>query len=123
MVNTYANIPERYQGSWCDTELAEMILSHDSIEGNVEEDEPELREAWAEALNDGDLKMAHRLWGKWQGYSGKDPWEDDGWRNFWEAQNIGATLWEDFDASKVEERILLKTYISYWDQESLNKKA
>lgn len=116
MNDRYANIPEKYWGPWCDMEIAELIMDPDMREAPSEDDESELRDAWAEALMEGDLKMAHRLWGKWQGYSGGDPWEDEGWKTFWDTQNLGETLWDDFDASRPQEKLLLTTYVSYWDQ-------
>jgi hypothetical protein len=114
----YANIPERYRGPWCDMEIAEIVRDPDADNMYPQEDEAQLREAWAEALLEGDLNSAHKLWGKWQGYSGNDPWEDPGWKTFWDTQNFGHTLWDDFDASETDEKLLLKTFISYWDKAS-----
>jgi hypothetical protein len=73
-----------------------------------------LREQWASALLKGDFKTAHKLWGKWQGFSGNDPWDDEGWRKFWEIQRYGEKFWDDFDATHFEDKMLLEIVLSYW---------
>jgi hypothetical protein len=104
-------LPEEYVGSWCDTGWAERILAKEIQEN--QKYVAQLRIQWAEALLSGEMKRAHKLWGKWQGFSGNDPWEDDGWRNFWEIQRFGEEIWHDFDASRASEWTLLSTYLSY----------
>jgi hypothetical protein len=106
-------LPEAYRGRWCDRELAEQNDTCDEC-GAAESDALGLRNRWARALLSGDLKRAHKLWGKWQGFAGNDPWEDDGWRRFWVLQRMGDKLWEDFDASNMQGNVLLRTFISYW---------
>ncbi len=107
-------IPEQFKGNWCNVELAEEVNSFDNKQSE-DHDEQQLRERWAKALLDGDMKKAHRAWGRWQGLNGGDPWEDAGWRNLWEAQRHGERLWEDFDVSDAGEKIWLRMFISYWE--------
>ena len=85
-------LPEPYRGQWCDRELAERNDRCDEC-GAEESDDRRLKSHWARALLSGDLKRAHKLWGKRQGFTGNDPWEDDGWRRFWELQRMGDKLW------------------------------
>ncbi|MEJ2717108.1 MAG: hypothetical protein P8182_08200 [Deltaproteobacteria bacterium] len=106
-------LPEAYRGPWCDRELARQNDTCDEC-GVEERVDRRLRDHWARALLSGDLKRAHKLWGKWQGFTGNDPWEDNGWRRFWELQRMGGKLWEDFDASNMQGKMLLRTFISYW---------
>ena len=109
------DLPDWIKGDWCNVELAEEA-SDSVILGTVEEiDHQFLKSQWARDLLIGDLKAAHKSWGKWQGFTGGDPWEDDGWRNFLELQRFGESLWEDFDASRLEEYAWFRTYISYWE--------
>lgn len=106
-------LPEAYRGQWCDRKLAEQNYTCDECSAE-ESDDRRLRNQWATALLSGNLKRAHKLWGKWQGFSGNDPWEDDGWRRFWETQRLGDGIFEDFDASNMQDKMLLRVFISYW---------
>jgi hypothetical protein len=106
-------LPEAYRGQWCDRELARQNDMCDDC-GTEEDDDRRLRDQWATALLSGHLKRAHKLWGKWQGFTGNDPWEDDGWRRFWEFQRLGDGIFDDFDASNMQEKMLLRAFISYW---------
>jgi hypothetical protein len=108
------HIEERYRGPWCDGARARSV--HEQLDESMYIDpyDRRLPEQWAEALLNGDLKSAHKLWGKWQGFTGQDPWEDRGWRNFWEVQKFGEKLWTGFDASSDDDKLVLNTFISYW---------
>lgn len=114
MTQCVHQIPERFIGDWCNAELAGQVNS--SASGQSDElDESKLRERWARALLDGDIRTAHKVWGRWQGFSGGDPWEDTGWRNLWEAQRSDEHFWKDFDGSSWEEKLSLRMFISYWE--------
>lgn len=105
-------LPPFFRGEWCAIEKA--IRTYHGEDGTLLKTvDKYMRDMWANALIDGRLKEAHRHWGKWQAFKGNDPWEDKGWRNFWELQKFGETLWDDFDASQYQERMWLKTFISY----------
>jgi hypothetical protein len=108
------SIPEKYRGPWCDEENARSTSNAPFTHSEADEHLEILRRQWARFLMDGDLKRAHKLWGKWQGYSGQDPWEEPGWRLFWERQRGGEKLWEDFNALDSEDKIVLRCFISYW---------
>ena len=110
----FIDLPDWIKGDWCNVELAEQA-SDSVILGTVEEiDRQFLKSQWARDLLIGDLKAAHKSWGKWQGFTGGDPWEDVGWRNFLKLQRLGERLWKDFDASRFRDFVWLRTYISYW---------
>ena len=109
-------IAEPYRGPWCDMELAAMNPQDAEDQAGTEVYNGFLRELWVTALTGGNLKSAHKLWGKWQSVVGNDPWADEGWRNFWELQRFGEKFWADFDASAFSDRILLNTFISYWNE-------
>ncbi len=108
------DLPDRIKGDWCDIELAAQADDSGTPETVDEIDHQFLKSQWARSLLLGDLKAAHKFWGKWQGFAGGDPWEDAGWRNFLELQRFGERLWEDFDASRLQEFLWFRTYISYW---------
>lgn len=116
MTSIEPNIPRDYEGDWCDRDVAHDVLENDF--GDSEELASVANPAiqWAHALLRGDIHSAHKLWGKWQGYAGNDPWEDPGWRLFWEVQRFGEHLWEDFDAAEVDERAYFTTFISIWPE-------
>jgi hypothetical protein len=116
MTKCVYQIPERFKGGWCNAELAEKVdsdFSGDEQSGELSEEQ--LRERWAKALLAGDMKSAHRAWGRWQGFNGGDPWEDSGWRNLWEAQRRDEQFWKDFEDSICQEKVWLRTFISYWE--------
>ena len=113
MTEPFQNIPKRYRGPWCDQENAKTTREDESSETGFKLGEDQLRRDWANALLKGDLRSAHKLWGKWQGYSGQDPWEEEGWRNFWEArQAAGERREETADERDVNDAVY-RTYISY----------
>jgi hypothetical protein len=114
MVKCVFHIPERFAGDWCNAELAEQV---DSSEGGQSDelDERRLRGLWAKALLAGDVRAAHRAWGRWQGLSGGDPWGDAGWRNIWDAQRNDAHFWKHFDGPAFQETLWLRMFISYWE--------
>jgi hypothetical protein len=114
MATRSVDLPGMIKGDWCDVELA--FQADDSvIPETVEEIDCQfLKSQWARYLLSGDLKAAHKSWGKWKGFSGGDPWEDVGWQNFLELQRFGETLWKDFDASRFRDFLWLRMYISYW---------
>jgi hypothetical protein len=105
-------LPDGIKGEWCDLELAKKASATAATNSVEDVDYVFLRGQWAKDLLSGDLKAAHKSWGRWQGFSGVDPWEDLGWRNFLELQKFGESLWEDFDASRIGELVLLRTFIS-----------
>lgn len=107
-------LPDWIKGDWCDPAVAEQEMDVDQPRTLEEVDDRLLRLRWVTALLAGDLKAAHRAWGKWQGFTGRDPWEDRGWSNFFELQRFGERLWDDFDAARLHERVLLNTLISCW---------
>lgn len=112
------NLPERVRGDWCDLETA--LKQDETVAAETLEDFNDyfLKNQWAQDLMVGDLKAAHKSWGRWQGFTGKDPWADTGWRNFLELQQFGERLWDDFDASQAQERVWLRVLISYWPSDS-----
>ena len=114
MARRSVDLPDWVKGDWCDLDLAERSDDYSIPENDEDEDYKYLRRKWAGDLLRGDLKSAHRSWGRWQGFTGGDPWEDRGWRNFNELQEFGEQLWKDFDASRFEELVWLRTFISYW---------
>ena len=114
MTNKPHEIDEFYKGAWCDENLAVQQEERSDDVAGMEYYGSFLRELWASALIKGDLKSAHKLWGKWQSVLGRDPWEDAGWSNFWELQHFGERLWEDFNAAKANDNILLRAFLSYW---------
>jgi len=114
VVGTKRELPEWVRGEWCNLTLAEQDIYPAGPKTLEEVDDWLLRQRWVRALLSGDLKAAHAAWGKWQGYTGRDPWEDRGWSNFLKIQRFGESLWDDFDASRFDERVWLKTSISYW---------
>ena len=107
----WTSLPQAFKGEWSRIDLAIRTYTGDekNLLGTVDK---YMRDLWAEALIEGNLKAAHKLWGKWQSFQGNDPWEDEGWRNFWELQKFGETLWDDFDAASFQEKMWLKTFIS-----------
>ncbi len=107
-------LPERFRGEWCDERQARMVHDMGGASVGAGRHDSHLPEAWADALLKGDLPGAHKLWGKWQGYTGRDPWEDHAWREFWETQKFGEQLWDDFDASTCADKQVFHTKISYW---------
>jgi len=108
------DLPERIKGDWCNLELAAQV-DNAVIPETVEEiDHQFLKSQWARDLLSGDFKAAHKSWGKWQGFTGGDPWEDVGWRNFLELQRFGESFWKDFDAARFEDFVWFRTFISYW---------
>lgn len=109
------HIPEDYRGPWCDEESARSAYQDSLARSDADRGAGLLRRQWARFLMDGDLKAAHKLWGKWQGYSGRDPWEDPGWRNFWVRQKSGEKLLADADDSELQEQTVLRCFISYWE--------
>ena len=113
-------IAESYRGAWCDESLAMLKDEHGDDAAGLEYYGGFLRELWASALVKGDLKSAHKLWGKWQSVIGRDPWEDEGWRNFWELQRFGEKLWDDFNAAQDQDRVLLQTFLSYWPEAEID---
>jgi hypothetical protein len=114
MAIQFIDLPDRIKGDWCNFELAEQASGSSTAETEEEIDHKFLKGQWARDLLIGDLKAAHKSWGKWQGFTGRDPWEDPGWRNFLELQRFGDSLWKDFDASRFRELEWLRTLISYW---------
>jgi len=114
METLLTDLPDRIKGDWCDVDLAEQADDPVTTETVEEIDHQFLKRQWAKYLLIGDLKAAHKSWGKWQGFTGGDPWEDVGWRNFLELQRFGETLWKDFDASRFRDFLWLRMYISYW---------
>ena len=115
METMLTDLPDWIKGDWCNVQLAEQ--TDDTVDAKTveEADKQSLKSQWARYLLTGHLRAAHKSWGKWQGFTGGDPWEDDGWRNFLELQRFGESLWEDFDASRFEEYAWFRTYISYWE--------
>lgn len=114
MVRELEDLPEFVKGDWCNVDLLTKAFDAANFETEEESDYEHLRNQWAKDLLGGDLKAAHRSWGRWQGFTGGDPWEDSGWRNFMETQRLGERLWEDFDATRLGDLVCLQTYISYW---------
>jgi hypothetical protein len=114
METMLTDLPDWIKGDWCNVELAEQVDDPVTPETVEEIDHQFLKCQWARDLLGGDLKDAHKSWGRWQGFSGGDPWEDQGWRNFLELQRFGERLWNDFDASRFRDFVWLRTYISYW---------
>jgi hypothetical protein len=114
VVTRLIDLPDMIKGDWCDVELASRA-DESVVPQTVQEiDHQFLKREWARDLLRGDFKAAHKAWGKWQGFAGKDPWEDVGWRSFLELQRFGERLWEDFDASRFHEFVWFRTFISYW---------
>ncbi len=107
------HLPNEFKGDWCDVESARQYRDQPGP-ADDELGVGFLRTAWAEALLQGDLKAAHKHWGKLKGFTGSDPWEDNAWRAFREAQQLGERIWDDFDASKHHDRVVMKTFMSYW---------
>jgi hypothetical protein len=114
MATQFIDLPDRIKGDWCNVELAAQVAGSVNPETVDEIDYQFLKGKWARDLLTGDLKAAHKSWGKWQGFTGEDPWEDIGWRNFLELQRFGERLWKDFDASQFRELLWLRTFVSYW---------
>jgi len=114
METQFFDLPDRIKGDWCNVELAAQAADSMTPETDEEIDSEFLKSLWARDLLKGDLKAAHKSWGRWQGFTGGDPWEDLGWRNFLELQKFGDRLWKDFDASRFRELLWLRTFISYW---------
>ena len=114
MVAQSVDLPEMIKGDWCNVELAAQVDNAVIPETAEEIDHQFLKCQWARDLLGGDLRSAHKSWGKWQGFAGEDPWEDFGWRNFLEIQRFGERLWKDFDASRFGDFVWLRTHISYW---------
>jgi hypothetical protein len=110
----FIDLPDLIKGDWCNVELAAQVDDSINPEMVEEIDYQFLKGRWARDLLVGDLKAAHKAWGRWKGFTGGDPWEDPGWSNFLELQRFGETLWEDFDASRFRELVWLSTFISYW---------
>ena len=108
------DIPEDYRGPWCDEESARSACQDSKERPESDGGAALLRRQWARVLMKGDLKAAHKLWGKWQGYSGRDPWDEPGWRNYWVRQKSGEKLWA-VDGVEPEEQIVLECFISYWE--------
>jgi hypothetical protein len=117
MAMQFVDLPDLIKGEWCDLDLARKASIRASSERLENSDYVFLKGQWARDLLRGDLKAAHKSWGRWQGFSGGDPWEDLGWRNFSELQKFGESLWDGFDASRIGEFVLLRTLISYWPGE------
>jgi hypothetical protein len=103
MATKSVDLPDLFKGDWCNVELAAQVDDPVTRETFEEIDYQILKGHWARDLLVGDLKAAHKSWGRWQGFTGGDPWEDLGWRNFLELQRFGERLWEDFDASQFRE--------------------
>jgi hypothetical protein len=114
MTKQFIELPDQVKGEWCNVRLASQAADLVIPETVEEIDYQSLKGKWARDLLTGDLKAAHKSWGKWQGFTGGDPWEDDGWRNFQELKRFGETLWKDFDASRFRELVYLRSFISYW---------
>ena len=107
----WKTLPKGFRGDW--TKIDQAIRTYEGEEGNMlAAVDKYMRDLWADALIDGDLKTAHKHWGKWRAFKGDDPWDDEGWRNFWELQKFGEALWDDFDATEYRDKMWLKTYIS-----------
>jgi hypothetical protein len=116
MLTKLRDLPEAIKGDWCNVDLVAESLALDAAtpETMEETDYRHLKSHWVRDLLGGDLKAAHRSWGRWQGFTGGDPWKDSGWRNFLELQRFGERLWDDFDASRLGDLVWLSTFISYW---------
>ena len=104
---------EQFRGPWCEAGIGTFNGKADEADPDQKAYQSHLRRQWEEALREGDLKEAHKRWGKWQSFICRDPWADEGWRRFWEVQRMGQELWEEFDASTISEKLILRTRLSY----------
>lgn len=114
VLETNRKLPDWLRGEWCNGALALQDIYPGEPKTLEEVDDRLMRQRWVRALLSGDLKAAHTAWGKWQGYTGRDPWEDPGWSRFLEIQRFGEKLWDGFDASRFQEHFWLNTFLSYW---------
>jgi hypothetical protein len=111
------DVPEQFRGQWCDERLAEQVRFMDDDPEAVQDKTDALRLQWADAVLSGDTFTAHRLWAKWQGSEGFDPWEDEGWRNYWMVNRFGPLPGTEDESpfGDASESVTLHTYLSYWD--------
>ncbi len=73
MATQFIDLPHRIKGEWCNIELAAQVDDSLTPETVEEIDYQLLKVQWARDLLIGDLKAAHKSWGKWKGFTGQDP--------------------------------------------------